>query len=263
MGKLYAQGRGRITELVSDLNEEQAGARVPTCPRWTVRDVVAHVTGVCADILAGNVVGVATDPWTDAQVQARKERSLAELVAEWSELAPQVEAIAQFFPGRVATQWMFDLTSHEHDVRLGLGRPGARDAEAIKVSAQFLIDVGLRSSVATRGLPPIEVQTDLGAWIVGTDEPRAAELEDADEAKLRLAGDRQSGDVLAGADPIAPEGVLPVGRVSLPAFELVRAVGGRRSFDQIRAWDWTIDPEPYLPAFQFGPFTMSATDIAE
>src|SRR5436309_16089627 len=105
---LYAEGRGRVTALVEGLSDEDAKAPVPTCPGWTVHDVLAHVTGVCADVLGGNIEGVATDPWTDAQVQARKGRSVAEIVDEWSEIAPQVEAMAVHFPGRVAEQWVAD-----------------------------------------------------------------------------------------------------------------------------------------------------------
>src|SRR5438132_399041 len=83
---------------------DATGAAVPTCPRWTVHDVVAHLTGVCADILTGNLEGVATDPWTEAQVSSRKNRTMAELVEEWNELGPQVEAITAAFPGRAAEQ---------------------------------------------------------------------------------------------------------------------------------------------------------------
>ena len=82
IGALYADGRGRISDLVSGLGEE-AAAPVPACPQWSVHDVVAHLTGVCADILAGNIAGVATDPWTDAQVCARRDRSVEEVLAEW------------------------------------------------------------------------------------------------------------------------------------------------------------------------------------
>jgi len=32
-------------------------------------------------------------------------------------------------------------------------------------------------------------------------------------------------------------------------FELFRSFGGRRSLDQIRAMDWSADPEPYLATF--------------
>jgi Mycothiol maleylpyruvate isomerase N-terminal domain len=61
-GELYAEGRDRIVGMVTGLSPEHAAAPVPTCPDWCVADVLAHLTGICADVLAGNTEGVATDP---------------------------------------------------------------------------------------------------------------------------------------------------------------------------------------------------------
>ena len=96
---LYAEGRGRVTALVEGLSDEDAKAPVPTCPEWSVHDVLAHVTGVCADVLSGNIGGVASDSWTDAQAAARRDHSVQQIVAEWNEIAPQVESFANNFPG--------------------------------------------------------------------------------------------------------------------------------------------------------------------
>src|SRR5262245_10315435 len=115
-GELYAEGRERIVEIVAGLSPELATAPVPTCPEWSVTDVLAHLTGICADVLAGNTDGVATDPWTEAQVSARRGRDIDELVAEWSETAPQVEALSEAFPPDLGAQWIADLTTHEHDI---------------------------------------------------------------------------------------------------------------------------------------------------
>ncbi|HZQ29208.1 MAG TPA: maleylpyruvate isomerase family mycothiol-dependent enzyme [Acidimicrobiales bacterium] len=263
IGGLYADGRRRITELVRDLNEDQAATTVPTCPAWSVHDVVAHVAGVCADILAGNIGGVGTDPWTDAQVQARKGVPVGELVEEWAETGPQIEAMADLFPGRSGTQLVFDLTTHEHDIRTALARPGARDSAAIAASDEFLMAVGLGPSVTVRGLAPIEVRTELRSWVAGTGDAAAAAPAGSDETALRAAGDDLAANVILGGDPLRTDGIEPAGAVRLSAFELFRAMSGRRSFDQIRAYEWTVDPEPYLPAFQFGPFTVSAVPIDE
>src|SRR3954468_2500593 len=73
IGAVYAEGRERISEIVTALEPDQQRTAVPGCPEWTVHDVVAHLSGVCADILAGNLEGVATDPWTAEQVRGRRE----------------------------------------------------------------------------------------------------------------------------------------------------------------------------------------------
>lgn len=133
-GDLYARGRERIIDLVRDAD---ADARVPTCPAWTVKDTLAHVAGIPADILAGNVEGAATDPWTAAQVDARRDRTIAEIVAEWQETGPQIDGMIDAF-GRTGAQLLVDLTSHEHDIRLALDRPGARDEAVLDVALDFI-----------------------------------------------------------------------------------------------------------------------------
>src|SRR4051794_6630153 len=72
-GSIYAAGRVRLTELVTEADPEGRTVPVPGCPHWAVKDVVAHVTGVCADVLAGNLDGVTTEPWTAAQVGQRRD----------------------------------------------------------------------------------------------------------------------------------------------------------------------------------------------
>src|SRR5438128_8980688 len=126
VGALYGQSRERVTALLRGVSDEEAKAPVPSCPDWSVHDVLAHLAGVCADVLSGNIGGVASDPWTAAQVDARRDRSVAEILSEWNELAPQVESFANNFPGRVGEQFLTDGVTHEHDIRLWLGRPGAR-----------------------------------------------------------------------------------------------------------------------------------------
>jgi len=225
IGSIYAEGRTRLTELVTSVDPEGRTAPVPGCPQWAVRDVMAHVTGVCADVLTGNIDGVATEPWTARQVAERKNKSLAEILAEWSEVGPQVEVVAQHFPGRVDEQWVLDLTTHEQDVRGALGRPGARDAAGIFVGLDFATTMGLAESIRARRLPPLRVRS----------------------------GDRE---LIAGdGDPAATLDGSP--------FELFRALTGRRSADQIRALDWDGDAEVFVPAFEFGPFTLPAADLVE
>jgi uncharacterized protein (TIGR03083 family) len=252
---LYTEGRGRITRLVEGLSDEEAKAPVPTCPEWSVHDVLSHLAGVCADVLSGNIGGVASDGWTAAQVDARRDRSLQEVLTEWNEIAPQVEAFANNFPGRVSDQFVADATTHEHDIRLALGQPGERDSEAVQLSADFLIG-GLDVALRAHGLGPLEMRSGPRTWIVGGGEPAGDEPAIAEALESAL-----SAAVLGEGTP-APQGA-PVGVLETSCFELMRACTGRRSAAQIAAYAWSADPAPYLRAFQFGPFTTSAVDIAE
>src|SRR5436305_1298755 len=83
VSEAYAGCRSRIADLTSGLDDRSAATPVPTCPKWSVHDVVAHVSGVVDDVLAGRLDGIASEPWTAAQVDARRARSIADMLAEW------------------------------------------------------------------------------------------------------------------------------------------------------------------------------------
>jgi uncharacterized protein (TIGR03083 family) len=99
---------------------------VPTCPGWRVKELLAHVTGVAGDVLAGNVAEAGTDPWVAMQVEARAGRSLTEIADEWRTTGPQVDELCAQLGGAVA-QLIFDLVTHEQDLRVALGQPGGDD----------------------------------------------------------------------------------------------------------------------------------------
>jgi hypothetical protein len=99
LGRAYRDTRLRITELVTAPGVDPL-VLVPATPEWRVKDVVAHLAGVCADILAGRLEGIATDPWTAAQVGPRRDTSLGDLIEEWERVSAEVEPIVPMFPGR-------------------------------------------------------------------------------------------------------------------------------------------------------------------
>lgn len=249
IGSTYRDTRERVTALLRDAGDGVGDSPVPACPDWTVHDVAAHLAGTCTDILDGNLDGVATDEWTAAQVEARRDRTLTELLGEWNEAAPQVEAFADAFPGRAAHQWIADQTTHEHDVRGALGAPGGREGNGIAVGLEFFVSGGLAASFSGRGLGPVRVEADVDAWLVGAAEPTG-------EVDELLAAAIMGGDLPdASGDPVAT--------VRTSRFELFRALSGRRSRAQIAAFEWSCDPEPYLGAFQYGPFTLRSEDLVE
>ena len=67
----------------------------------------------------------------------------------------------------------------------------------------------------------------------------------------------------AGDSEWTTDGVDPAVSVSADRFELLRALTGRRSAPQLRRLKWDGDPEPYLPAFEWGPFRVPAADVVE
>lgn len=218
----YRDGRVRITDVLRSVPAEVGDRVAPACPAWTVKDVVAHLCGVDADIVAGRLDGIATDAWTDAQVRARAHRSLAEVLDEWDEIGPEVEGLLA--GGLAPAQMVFDLATHEHDIRQAVGVPGGRDADSTLIAIDFALD-GWAAVFPTDTCPPLRL----------------------------VAGDR-SVDLGSGD----PETTL-----ALSAFEALRALTGRRSPAQVLAYDWAGDGDgsPWLPAFTWGPFTPASHNI--
>jgi len=251
----YGKTRRRILDLVQDLDAEAADAPVPACPGWSIHDVIAHVTGNCTSIITGEFADAAKPEWTAQQVEARKHMTLADVLAEWDATAPQIAAIIDDFPGRTGTQVLGDLTVHEHDLRGALGRPGARDTDAVSMATNFLVTTFLDRGAAMFGLGPLEVKTEDRNWIVGTGDPPVGEVDQ------RAAWQSVVFSTEPESEPDPPP--APVAHVGVGRFELFRAVSGRRSADQIRNFHWSVDPEPYLPMFDFDPFMLRPTDLVE
>lgn len=170
------------------------------------------------------MAAVGTEPWTAAQVEPRRSKPIREVVAEWSELGPRCEARIEILLPGLGTAWVADAATHEHDVRGALGTPGARDSAATAIALAFIAETFV-ALVRDRGLPSLRLRAGGREWVAGDDQPV----------------------VTLAAEP----------------FELLRALSGRRSIEQIRGLAWKGDPEPYLPAFTFGPFTPPAAPLVE
>lgn len=188
-----------------------------------------HLAGACTDTLAGNPDGVTTAAWADTQVAERADRPVSDLLAEWEEAGGRLEGAVDHLPGHLPLVWVLDLLTHEQDVRGALGRPGGRDVPAMDMALAFLVEKGLLVMVRERQLGALAVRTPTQTWSIGGE---------------------------GGPDPAGPA-------VASSAFELFRSLTGRRSRAQIAGLEWTVDPEPYLPCFQFGTFTTRATDLFE
>jgi uncharacterized protein (TIGR03083 family) len=217
----YRAVRGRVADVVRNADGPALEVHAPATPEWRVRDVLAHLTGVAADINAGNLGGVATDVWTARQVEARRDRSVAELLDEWETEGRKVEAAMPAFPEVAAGQLIADAATHEHDIRGGLGASDARDSDAVAIAHSWM---------AQMLGPPL----------------------DAADASVRLETDRGKMTVGSGSRQLG---------LSTSRFELMRAMTGRRSVEQMRAYQWHGDPAPELLVLSI--FTPRPTPLDE
>jgi uncharacterized protein (TIGR03083 family) len=121
LGVTYRRARTRVCELAVTLNDDELGLAVPATPMWTVHDVLAHLVGNAADVASGRLGGAPGEQWSARHVEERRHRPVGELVAEWQQLAPQIEsnlADEQIFGPNIVA----DTICHEGDLREALRR---------------------------------------------------------------------------------------------------------------------------------------------
>lgn len=209
VGVVYGACRQRIGELVRDLSPEQAQTRIPACPGWTVHDLVAHLAGTVADVTAGNLEGVGSDEWTAAQVEARRDAPIADLLAEWDGGAPQFEEGLRLIGGAMAALAVADVWNHEQDLRGTLAVDGGADPAAELLAIEgYLPRLGF--DLAAAGLAPLRCRAG---------------------AQETVSGDGEPGATLT-AEP----------------FEIARAIAGRRTAEQLAGYHWEGDAQPYIAA---------------
>jgi uncharacterized protein (TIGR03083 family) len=166
VAEAYAGCRMRITGLTRGLDDRTATMMVPGCPQWSVHDVIAHLSGSVDDVLAGRLEGIATDAWTAAQVDARRDRAIDDMLDGWDEQAEPFENLLDP-AGATGRQGVLDIVTHEHDLRGALGQPGARESDAVRIGARFVAP-GLVFSAGEHGVQ-LRVTTSDG-WSTGPED---------------------------------------------------------------------------------------------
>ena len=211
----YLGVHARLRDL---LRPDDASVAVPACPGWTVHDVVGHLTGLCEDWVAGRLDGYASEEWTGAQIRRFEGRPLNDVLARWDEALVGFARLDPVEPFGDPARWAFgDAVTHEADVREALGRepvPGDAVGAALKGTI-----ARWRTTLADASTPTLLLRAvDAREWWLGAhDDPDATVVETT-------------------------------------AYEVFRAVAGRRTADQVRAWAWSGDPEPFLAAGLPYPF---------
>jgi len=167
---VYRSVRIRIMQLVRELPEETLDCIAPATPDWRVRDVVAHLAGGTADIVSGNLDDVASDKWTGAQVDARRNVPIGEVLDEWARCSAIVEPRIAKFDALMRAMLLTDAVTHEHDLRGALGAPGERESDAIAYAFRG-VSGGIGAQRGDRGA--LRIRHDAGETVVGAGEPTA------------------------------------------------------------------------------------------
>ncbi len=182
----YRAVRASVTAFAQDLTPDQLATRVPGCPDWTVRELLSHLSGLSADLVAGTLDGAGSPPWTAQQVADRQERSRDELLAEWDTCAPTVEAVMDDL-GEAGYRVFYDAAMHEDDLREALGLPAAADPTHAEVLNGLC--AGAQQRISKAGLPPLAIRAGEQTW-GAPDAVTSVTVPDAGELARALSGRR-------------------------------------------------------------------------
>jgi uncharacterized protein (TIGR03083 family) len=222
-----------FSAVVQKLNDLEWS--LPTdCPGWSVHDVVAHAAALEAEIAGDPVADVDVDAlsahiknergvYTEAGVLARRDRSPAELIAEFQDAVDRRAAqLADeplddpdgqppVTPGDAPWSWAtllrnrpVDIWVHEQDIRRAVGRPGGVDSPGARhtqatFSAALPVVVSKRARVAPGSTVVVDVTGPVSAlYAVAVDENGRGSLVDEvpDEPVARLTMNSETFTIL-------------------------------------------------------------------
>ena len=170
-----------VAELVAD-HQDMDGLPVPSCPDWTVRDLVGHLVGICAFAIRRMSV------WADAE-RSSAGMGVDGLVEEWARMGEQLERQLEARSGRRGSIMVMDAFTHELDLRYALGASLPADHPAFSRAFEVLLN-GFSAEVAAHNLPAVLVAVDGREWQAGIGEPVATLSGDRYDIYRSLAGRR-------------------------------------------------------------------------
>jgi len=231
-GSVYEATRVRMIATVRSLSDKQLRVYVPAAPQWRVRDLLAHVVGLAADLNAQRFPA-ADDTggagWGAAQVAARNEAQIDTLLTEWDLEAPGFEEGLRLFGYEEGSHFVADLHAHHQDIRGALGLERDDDPLTVAVSLDhYLGFLHLLLCEAEWGVLAVHAGSEVR--VLGTE---------AGAYRAQVAG---------------------------AAFEVLRAFSARRSAAQIRRLRWRGDIDNLLGLMATGftgGYSIPVDDLVE
>lgn len=138
------------------------------------------------------------------------------LLSEWAAVGERMDQILADSSPRRGGVAVMDAFTHEFDLRHALGVSLPLEHPAYPGAFDVVVS-GYSAAVRERGLPALRIETDVASWVAGEGSPAAA--------------------------------------VRAHRHDLYRSLAGRRTREQITRLSWSEDPDRWLPAFAWGPFT--------
>lgn len=201
---MYEVERAAFIAFLLGQPRDRLDVMVTATAGWAVRDVLAHLVGIAADLNAQRFGNGDGDAWTAAQVVSRRGQSLDALAVEWDREAPTFENGLRLFGYTFAAHYLADLLQHVIDVHAALDGAWVPVDQHLAVALDFYL-TSFEDALGVAGAGAVDVRAGHEQWRLGN------------------------------GDPIAS--------VTASPFELFRALGGRRTRQEIRSlgWDGHVD----------------------
>ncbi len=238
--EVYQRGQTRVVAFMAGRDPDTP---VPATPDWSALDVLRHLTGLSVDITNRVFEGFASDEWTEKQVSARRHLTVDEVIAEWDDIVGSAavlldklddlglpdaipSALGTMRVSAIPAMAIGDILHHEFDLRNAYDNSEGRDLIDVQFSAAGHVK-SLRRTFVSLDLPTIRVEaTDSGmGWDIGFGDPVAS--------------------------------------LKSSSFELMRAIGGRRTRYEMLAMGWTGDPEPFVDHMVLPHLSMRTSALGE
>lgn len=157
--------------LLGEHLEDNEWVAPTQCPMWSVADIYAHIIGPEEWIAEGGLpYDGPTQEWIDTHVTARRGRSGAALMADLravvgvrQEQLADAESQAEVFIPRLRAYGphelglrfrVFDLWTHEQDVRQAVNRAGNLSTASARITQELLLQSLPRSVAKVAAVPP-------------------------------------------------------------------------------------------------------------
>lgn len=157
---LYIAAKRQMERVAKRLDDAQLRLTCPSCPAWSNQDVIAHHIHFLGAVIDNDVpsevfsaitnrdeaarwaAGKVRDEWTEAGVDARRGRTLDELIGEWNQriaaMPPQVHPIV-------------DVVVHLGDVLEALGERRGFDTALVEHSLRKYYEMALAARIGVTG----------------------------------------------------------------------------------------------------------------
>jgi uncharacterized protein (TIGR03083 family) len=187
---VYQAARERMIDLVKNAD---TSLPVPTCPGWTVKDVVAHCSANLGTFIDNDPKEMRSPTRADEQVEARREQSLDDAFAEWDANMNRAGELFDTTLGAVAAS---DVLAHEQDIRTAIDQPGRRGEEGVVPAVEMALAF-VEQKIAAAELPAFRVITEDLDKTLGEGEPAATLRTSTYELFRSLHGRRSPAQVRA------------------------------------------------------------------